>query len=192
VVLIGAFAAAFSRKENVVLPVEPTAPRMQAAPSAAPVAPPQVDDSSKKVETATVQLFIHVKPAAATVTLDGARLVSNPFQADVSADRRAHVLHVSAAGYQPVEQVITFGNDTRLDIVLKPLPGAAGKAARIAEAAAQRAAIENWKPGGGEIIRSTPDPSPSEARPREPETELKRGQPSTPPRPIDERDPYSP
>jgi serine/threonine-protein kinase len=192
VVLIGAFAAAFSRKENTVLTVEPTAPRMQAAPSAVPVPPPPVDDTSKKVEMATVQLFIHVKPSAATVTLDGARLVSNPFQADVTADKRAHVLRAASPGYQPVEQVITFGNDTRLDITLKPMPGAAGKAARLAEAAAaQRAAIDNWKPGG-EITRVAPDPSPSEARPRESEMELKRGQPSTPPRPIDEKDPYSP
>jgi serine/threonine-protein kinase len=191
VVLVGAFAAAFSRKENAVMIVEPTAPRMQAAPSAVPVAPPPVDDPSKKVETATVQLFIRVKPVAATVTLDGARLVSNPFQADVSADKRAHVLRASAPGYVPVEQVITFANDTRVDLVLKPVPGAAGKAARIAEAAAQRAAIENWKPGG-EITRSVPDPSPSGARPQESEPEMKHGQPSTPPRPIDERDPYTP
>jgi len=191
-VLIGAFAAAFSRKENTVLTVDPAAPRMQAPPSAVPV-PPPVDDTSKKVEMATVQLSIHVKPAAATVTLDGARLVSNPFQADVTADKRAHVLRASSPGYEPVEQVITFGNDSRLDITLKPMPGAAGKAARLAEAAAaRRAAIDNWKPGSGEITRGAPEPAPPEAHPREPEPELKRGQPSTPPRPIDEKDPYSP
>jgi hypothetical protein len=181
----------FSRKDNAVVVVEPAAPRMQAATSAAPLAPPP-DETNRKVETTTVQLFIHVRPAVATVTLDGARLVSNPFQADVNADRRAHVLHASAAGYQSVEQVITFGNDTRLDIVLKPLPGAAGKAARLADAASQRSAIENWKPTPGEITRVLPDPSPSDPRPRESEPELKRGQPSAPPRSIDEKDPYSP
>lgn len=190
VVLIGAFAAAFSRKESVVAAVEPVATRPAAAPSAVPVAPP-AEEASKKVETTSVQLFIHVKPASASVTLDGARLVSNPFQADVHVDKRAHVLHASAPGYQAVEQVVTFGNDSRIEIVLKPLPGAAAKAARIAEAAAQRSAIDNWKPGSGEITRVPSEPSPSEGRTREPEVELKRS-PATPPRPIDEKDPYSP
>jgi len=191
VVLIGVFAAAFSRKDAGVVVVDSAAPRAPATPSAAPV-PPTVEEP-KKVDTATFQLFIHVKPVAATVTLDGARLVSNPFQADVTADKRAHVLHASAPGYQAAEQVITFNNDTRLEITLKPLPGAAGKAARIADAAGQRSAIENWKPGGGEITRSQPEPStPAEGRSRDSEVELKRGQPSTPPRPIDEKDPYSP
>jgi len=190
VVLIGVFAAAFSRKDSPVATVDPVA-RTAAAPSAAVSAPVPAEDTNKKVETATIQLFIHVKPTAAMVTLDGARLVSNPFLADVSADKRAHVLHASANGYQSVEQVITFANDARLEIVLKPLPGAAGRAARLAEAAAQRAAIENWKPGGGEIVRVPTEPSPSEARPRESDVELKRS-PAAPPRHIDEKDPYSP
>jgi serine/threonine-protein kinase len=188
VMVIGAFAAAFSRKESPVPTSDGVAP-VAAAPSAVS-APVPAEDPSKKVETATVQLYIHVKPASATLTLDGARLVSNPFQADVNADKRAHVLHAAAPGYQVVEQVITFGNDARLEIALKPLPGAAGKAARAAEASAQRSALDSWKPGGGEITR-TPSDTPAEARPRESDVELKRG-PSTPPRPIDEKDPYSP
>ena len=189
VMVIGAFAAAFSRKENTVTVVEPASTRPAAAPSAASVAAPS-EEPNKKAEAATVQLFIHVKPAFATVTLDGARLVSNPFQADVSADKRAHVVHASAPGWQPVEQVITFASDSRVEILLKPLPGAAGKAARAAEAAEKRTAIDSWKPGGGEINRS-PSESSGEPRAREPEVELKRS-PATPPRPIDEKDPYSP
>jgi hypothetical protein len=187
VVLIGAFAAAFSRKDAAV---DAGAARPAAVPSGGN-ATGAAEDANKRVETATVQLSIHVKPASATVTLDGARLVSNPFQADVNADKRAHVLRASAPGYQPVEQVITFGNDSRIDIVLKPMPGAAGKAARAAEAASQRSTLDNWKPTGGEITRATPEPAPSEARPREPDVELKRS-PATPPRTIDEKDPYSP
>ena len=188
VMVVGAFAAAFSRKDSVVA-VEPAAAPPAAAPSAAgPGAP--ADEANKKAEAATVQLFIHVKPASATVTLDGARLVSNPFQADVNADKRAHVVHASAPGYQPIEQVITFASDARIDLVLKPLPGAAGKAARAAEAAEKRSTIDSWKPGGGEITRA-PSEATAEPRSREPEVELKRS-PATPPRPIDEKDPYSP
>ena len=187
VVIIGAFAAAFSRKESAVTVVEPSASRAAAAPS---VAAAGAEDANKKVEAATVQLFIHVKPPIATVTLDGARLVSNPFQAEVSADKRAHVVHVSAPGYQPIEQVITFANDARIDLVLKPLPGVAGKAARAAEAAEKKQAIDSWKPGGGEVTRAPSESSP-EPRTREPEVELKRS-PAAPPRPIDEKDPYSP
>jgi eukaryotic-like serine/threonine-protein kinase len=190
IVLIGAFAAAFSRKDNPVPAVDPGVGHSAASPSAAPAAA-ATEDATRKVEKSTVQLHIHVKPVSAMVTLDGARLVSNPFQADVNADKRAHVLHASAPGYQPVEQVVTFGSDARIDIVLKPTPGAAGKAARIAEAAAQRSAIENWKPGGGEITRPAPDPSRPEVRPPA-EAEPKRPPPSTPPRTIDEKDPYSP
>ncbi len=191
VVLIGAFAAVFSRKEPGVIVTEPAAPAPAPAPSAAPVVEPPVDEPKP---LSTVQLWILVRPGSATVTLDGARLSSNPFQADVTADKRAHVLHVSAPGYVTVEQVITFANDNKIEITLRPTPGAAGKAARIAaEAAERRAAIENWKPGGGEIVRSTPEPAPPEVRPREREhePEMKRP-PSTPPRPIDEKDPYSP
>jgi serine/threonine protein kinase len=188
VVLIGAFAAVFSRRESAVTAVEPVTPLPAAASSG--VAAPAPAEDPKKVETTTVQLFIHIKPVSATVTLDGARLVSNPFQADVNADKRAHVLHATAPGYQPVEQVITFGNDSRIELALKPLPGAAGKAARLAEAAAQRSAIENWKPVGGEITRTPPEGSP-DSRAHEPAVEPKRA-PATPPRPIDEKDPYSP
>jgi hypothetical protein len=86
--------------------------------------------------------------------------------------------------------VITFSSDSRLEIVLKPLPGAAGKAARLAEAA-QRSALDSWKPEGGEIKRAPSEPTTSEPRPREPDVEPKRA-PATPPRPIDEKDPYSP
>jgi eukaryotic-like serine/threonine-protein kinase len=195
IVVVGAFAAALTRKDNTVTAVEPDSQNLPAAaPSPAPsaaVAAVASEDANKKVEAATIQLFIQVKPVFASLTLDGARLVSNPFQADVRADTRAHVLHVSAAGYQSVEQVITFVNDMRLEIALKPAAGAAAKAARLAEAAERRSAIDNWKPTGGEITRSLPDPSPVEPRSRETEVELKRP-PATPPRPIDEKDPYSP
>ncbi|MET0596063.1 MAG: protein kinase [Polyangiaceae bacterium] len=200
VVLIGVFAAVFSRKEPTALPPEPATTQPTTAPSPAPVAKPS--DEIKKVET--IQLSITVRPTSAALTLDGARLFSNPFQADVNADKRAHVLHATAPGYAPLEQVITFANDSKIELVLKPLPGAAGKAARLAEAERERrAAIDNWKPGGGEIQRpaaepsggETPTPTQTQARPRErerePEPELKRP-PSNPPRPIDERDPYSP
>jgi serine/threonine-protein kinase len=186
VMIIGAFAAAFSRRDSPTPPVDAVAANPAPAPAASATPPAE---EAKKIEATPVQLYIHVKPVSAMVTLDGARLVSNPFQADVTVDKRAHVLHASAPGYQSAEQVITFGNDVRVEITLKPLPGAAGKAARLAEAA-QRAAIENWRPVGGEITRVPTEPSPS-GRTREPEVELKRS-PATPPRTIDEKDPYSP
>ena len=188
IVIIGALAALFSRKDSEVTVVDPGPARAAASPSAAPA---PAEDANRKVETATIQLFIHVKPASAVVTLDGARLVSNPFQADVTADKRAHVLHASAPGYVPVEQVITFGSDSRIEILLKPMAGAAGRAARAAEAA-QRSAIDNWKPQGGEITRSAPDPTPSEPSPQPDVEPKRRPAPTTPPRSIDEKDPYSP
>jgi serine/threonine-protein kinase len=187
VMIIGAFAAAFTRKDAPVTVVEPSVSRPAAPPSTAPAG--TADEANKKADSTSVQLSIHVKPAVATVTLDGARLVSNPFQAEVNADKRAHVVHASAPGYQSVEQVITFGSDARVDIVLKPLPGAAGKAARAAEAAEKKQALDNWKPTGGEITRAPSETA--EPRARDTEVEPKRP-PSTPPRPIDEKDPYSP
>jgi hypothetical protein len=184
--VIGAFAAAFTRKDPPAPPVDAVAANPAPKPAASATPPAE---EAKKVEATPVQLYIHVKPVSAMVTLDGARLVSNPFQADVTVDKRAHVLHASAPGYQSAEQVITFGNDVRVEITLKPLPGAAGKAARLAEAA-QRSALENWRPVGGEITRVPSEPSPS-GRAHEPEVELKRS-PAAPPRSIDEKDPYSP
>jgi serine/threonine-protein kinase len=192
IVVIGAIAAAVSRKDSGVTVVDSAPGRAAVASSAVSAAAP-AEDANRRVETATVQLFVHVKPANALLTLDGARLVSNPFQAEVTADKRAHVLHASAPGYQPVEQVVTFGSDARVEIVLRPVAGAAGRAARAAaEAASQRSAIDNWKPGGGEITRVPAEPAPAETRPL-PEVEPKRPPPhTTPPRPIDEKDPYSP
>ena len=124
------------------------------------------------------------------MTLDGARLVSNPFQAEVHSDKRAHVLHASAPGYLPVEQVITYSNDSHLEHRLSRCPARRASGTRRRGDAAQRAAIDNWNL---EAARSRAPRRPPRRR-RAPARTRGRSEtplPATPPRAIDEKNPYA-
>jgi serine/threonine protein kinase len=148
--------------------------------AAAEPAGARAEDPAKKGEPATVQIFIQVRPSAAIVMIDGVRLGSNPFQAEMKSDKKTHVLHASAPGYLPLEQIITYSSDTHLEIALRP--GGGGRPSR-----------------GHDEPRSMNEPSgarpaetASEPKRPEPEGEAKRPRSATPPpRGIDEKDPYA-
>jgi hypothetical protein len=119
-----------------------------------------------------VELSIKVEPPDATVTLDGKTLTGNPFSGTFPADRRTHLVRVSAPGFAPTERMIALGQDTRLDISL----------------VANRVRRTTKRPERPRPIVAEPD-SP---RRIEPGMELKRPAAASPRRQIDEKDPYAP
>jgi serine/threonine-protein kinase len=61
-------------------------------------------------------------PNLATLTLDGRR-ISNPYHAVHGLDSISHHLAISLAGYQSVEQEITFDQDVNVRVTLSPKSG---------------------------------------------------------------------
>jgi hypothetical protein len=178
VVALGITAAFLARsKGNAANAV--AAKAADSAVAAEPVAP-RLEDSAKKGEPATVQLFIQVRPPHAVLTLDGARIASNPFQAEVRSDKRTHVLQATAPDYLPLEQIITYSSDTHLELALRPgggKPAARGRdEGRVAETRSARPA---------------PEPAAEPKKSSEAEAEGKRRTGIAPPHGIDEKDPYA-
>jgi serine/threonine-protein kinase len=93
------------------------------APSSAPTLPsaapaPSPDPSS----VATIRVRIRATPQSAVLTLDRARLPTNPFSQDVPRDGQVHELVVTAPGYAAVNRSVTFDREIDIDLALKPLP----------------------------------------------------------------------
>jgi hypothetical protein len=88
------------------------------------------------------------------------------------------MLHASAPGYLPLEQVITYSNDTHLEIALRP---AGGKASRGPEEGRSATENRNSRPA---------EPATEPKKSVEPEAEVKHRS-ATPPRGIDEKNPYA-
>jgi len=152
----------------------PPPPTAVAAPSGriSPMPPVPTPSPSPASASPTVQLTIRVEPPQATVTLDG-KTISHPFDGEVPRERRTHLVRASAPGFVTGEQMITFAEDTALEIQLAPSRGRGPRPRRRTSAAP--------------IARATTAPPPAE-----PGTDLQRPAVSAPRRQIDEKDPYSP
>jgi eukaryotic-like serine/threonine-protein kinase len=74
----------------------------------------------------TIMLTIQVTPPKATVLLDGAQLLTNPFHSAVPKDAKLHNLTVSAPGYASEERLIEYNQDASIEIVLKRPVGKLG------------------------------------------------------------------
>lgn len=68
----------------------------------------------------SVRLEVNVSPAEASITLDGASLGANPYVGVVISDAAIHELEVTAEGYQPLRQRLTFDRDVILRLHLQP------------------------------------------------------------------------
>jgi hypothetical protein len=178
VLTLGVAAALLSRSKDHVASNATGERKTVTESSLAQPSAPSAEDPAKKNEPATVQLFIQVRPSIAVVTLDGARIAATPFQADVQRDKGVHMLHASAPGYLPLEQVITYSNDTHLEIALRP---AGGKASRGPEEGRSATENRNSRPA---------EPATEPKKSVEPEAEVKHRS-ATPPRGIDEKNPYA-
>ncbi|MBV9949633.1 MAG: serine/threonine protein kinase [Myxococcales bacterium] len=65
-----------------------------------------------------VEVAIHVSPAAAQITIDGASVVTNPFRARYPKDGQIHHITAAADGYDAKLEDISFASDVSIDISL--------------------------------------------------------------------------
>ena len=124
---------------------------------------------------ATVRFEVVVQPADATLSLDGKPLGANPFVGQLARDTTLHELAASAAGYQPVAQMVTFERDTSFRLSLARLapvgetPTAAppGPTAPPASAVAAPEAVEPAVGARRAVIAApaSPRPRPAVVRP---------------------------
>jgi serine/threonine-protein kinase len=141
-------------------------------------APPVADDRSRAGAADTIRFSIRVEPPSATLVLDGKKLGTNPFQAEVQREPRgSHLLRATAPGYSPVERTINFARDINVIVSLRPGPAAlAAPASRAPKRADDDA----------------PAPRAERAEPKEiePGVDLRQEGPRSGRR-IDEKDPYA-
>lgn len=118
----------------------------------------------------SVRLEVNVSPAEASITLDGASLGANPYVGVVISDAAIHELEVTAEGYQPLRQRLTFDRDVILRLHLQPRRRSssavsAAPVARSRERERQVAEPPESKPVVAvKPVAPTPTPAP-EARP---------------------------
>ncbi len=149
-------------------------PRASANPPAATVP----DDSESGVE-----LIIIASPPEAAIVLDGTRVSSNPFHAEVERDSRMHKICAKAQGYEEMERFVVFDDDVTVKLTLDPIAG---------EDAGSRVAAGN---GLGARPNTKPHPAASaaddvKAEPEAGERVAPGSKASRPTRTIDEQDPY--
>ncbi len=73
----------------------------------------------------TIDVSISVDPPEARVSLDDMQLASNPFHGAMARSPLARRLRISAPGYTAEERLVTLDRDLHLELVLKPVAGAA-------------------------------------------------------------------
>jgi serine/threonine-protein kinase len=173
----GLIAVIMSLRSHPVPPAAglPQPPVTAPAPGPAPfegAGEPELAPSPGSVPRGTtVQLTIAVEPRDATVTLDGRTLAHNPFQGEFPLERRTHVVQATAPGFAPAERVITFAEDTRVDIALVQ--------------------NRNRRPHRRPVAARPSETAGPDSKRIEPGMELRRPPPPAPHRQIDEKDPYA-
>jgi eukaryotic-like serine/threonine-protein kinase len=149
-------------------------PSPESRPSAgsAPVATAAPGESAEQRE---IVLSVSARPRDAVITLDGARLGTNPFKASLARDATLHRLLVRADGHVDDERMISFDRSHDIVIALGPVEDDDAPAAASAHRTAPRrvtATRPSLKPADeeGPATITPPKPKPS--------------------RPIDEKNPY--
>jgi serine/threonine-protein kinase len=72
-----------------------------------------------------VRLDLNVRPAHASLFIDGRRLSSNPLKATMIWDPHVHTLRGEADGYEPFTTAFRLDADVTIDAVLRPKPSGA-------------------------------------------------------------------
>lgn len=103
----------------------PRAPALAAVPAPAPRADGQVVPSQD-----TIHVEIDVEPREALLVLDGVVLGTNPYAGRHARDERAHLLQVTAAGFETQRRELRFQADQRLHVQLAATPRASDTRAR--------------------------------------------------------------
>ncbi len=141
----------------------------------------------------TIELAVRAKPENAILVLDGKRLASNPFTAEMPKERRTHVLRATAPGYRAAERVITFQKDLDIELALSKLgrtrvSRAQPKPENPAETQAKAAPPPEPSKPSRAALQPAPKPKPQAI---EPGMDLSRPAAPRPQRQIDDEDPYA-
>jgi eukaryotic-like serine/threonine-protein kinase len=89
------------------------APRSEATVAAAVSAPAAHEVQDR------VDVVVRVSPASASITIDGAPIATNPFQARYARDAQVHHVLASAEGYEAKLEEVFFANDVSINISLE-------------------------------------------------------------------------
>lgn len=147
---------------------QPVATSLPQPPVAAPSRQPAVVEPPTEAPT-SVRLEVNVSPAEASITLDGASLGANPYVGVVISDAAIHELEVTAEGYQPLRQRLTFDRDVILRLHLQPRrrsSGAVSSASSSRGRERDRPAVAPAEPGPPAAKPvATPAAPAAEARP---------------------------
>lgn len=96
------------------------------APAAAlPVPPPA---PAPPPQAGLIAVDVATTPKDATITIDGADVPSNPFRGRYVNDGAMHRVQISAPGYVPRTEAVSFDHDVSLTIALDKVPVAAARA----------------------------------------------------------------
>jgi serine/threonine-protein kinase len=72
----------------------------------------------------TIDVVVRASPASAQITVDGARVAGNPFQARYPKDDIARRIGATAAGFEPKWEDVQFGRDVVVNLSLVRRPSA--------------------------------------------------------------------
>ena len=133
-----------------------------------------------------MRLRIAVATPGARVTLDGAALGKNPFEAMVNQDNAIHQVVATAPGHETLTRAVVFDSDQTLELSLtpsaqdEPAPTASKRRTLARRARRLRRARRGARP-------AEPRPVTTKARP-EPGAEMQYDAKAR--QPIDDEDPY--
>ncbi len=82
----------------------------------------ETEPGSEPAEKEPVRITLDVRPATATVTVDGKALQAGTREIEWPADGASHRLIFSAEGYVETIEQVEANQDTKLSIYLKPVP----------------------------------------------------------------------
>jgi hypothetical protein len=82
----------------------------------------EADTLSKTKEKEPILIILEVRPATATVVLDGKALEQGTREIALPADGGSHQLTFSADGYAEAVQQVVADKDMKISIHLKPVP----------------------------------------------------------------------
>jgi len=181
----GIWAAAALLTVALILSLRGTAPAVRTGvveqitsprPPAEPVNPPE-----------TIEVVVRAVPASAEITIDGARVTGNPFQARYPKDDRPRKIGATAAGFEPKWEDVQFARDVVVNLALVQKPNASTVRATIVDPPTRTiATTQSARPPKRSVPPTASAADPSSFAPLEVSSSGGRA----PLRPIDTKNPF--
>ncbi len=133
-----------------------------------PPAPPAVTVAATPPPPAEVSIDISVKPAEATISIDGKPVTGNPYRLKIVKASEPHVVKAEADGFDPQSIEIAFDRDRALDLVLaakpkpqKTTPSATTPPPPVAAYTPPRTTTHAAAPATTTVATAAPQPTPT-------------------------------